>query len=69
MTPEELRQTRKAYGLSQAALAKLMGVSSNTVARWERGEVSINQGLARLAFKVLKLKDKLSTPRRRDETR
>lgn len=56
MTPEELRQQRHAHGLSQAALAKLMQVSPNTVARWERGESAINQGLVHLAFKVLKLK-------------
>jgi transcriptional regulator with XRE-family HTH domain len=56
MTSEELRAKRLECGLSQAALAKLMQVSENTVARWERGEVAINQGLAHLAFKVIKLK-------------
>lgn len=56
MTPEELREQRLANKLSQAALARLMGVSPNTVARWERGERAINQGYVHLAFKVLKLK-------------
>jgi predicted ATPase/DNA-binding CsgD family transcriptional regulator/DNA-binding transcriptional regulator YiaG len=37
----ELRVRRQALGLSQAALARALGVASNTVARWERGERSI----------------------------
>jgi predicted ATPase/DNA-binding CsgD family transcriptional regulator/DNA-binding XRE family transcriptional regulator len=37
----ELRVRRRALGLSQAALARALGVASNTVARWERGERSI----------------------------
>src|SRR6478672_836828 len=35
---EELRARRRALGLTQAALADRLGVSTNTVARWERGE-------------------------------
>lgn len=56
MTPAQLREKRAEYGLSQAALAQLLKVSPNTVARWERGEVAINQGLVHLGFKVLRLK-------------
>ena len=37
----ELRQIRLRLGLSQAQLATEVGVDSNTVARWERDEVSI----------------------------
>lgn len=59
VTPEELRTARQSFGLSQEALAKLMGISPNTVARWERGERPIHQGQVRLAFKVLRLKAKL----------
>lgn len=33
-----LLDLRKQAGLSQTGLASLLGVSSNTVARWERGE-------------------------------
>lgn len=40
MTPEELKKWREAHGLSQSGLASLLGVSSNTVARWERGEMT-----------------------------
>jgi DNA-binding transcriptional regulator YiaG len=56
MTPEELRERRRKYNLSQSSLAKLMGVTANTVARWERGEVAINQGCVALAFEVLSLR-------------
>ncbi|MPZ24695.1 MAG: helix-turn-helix domain-containing protein [Dehalococcoidia bacterium] len=55
MTSSELRENRKIYGLTQVQLAELMAVSPNTVARWERGEVPIQQGLCRLAFRVLEL--------------
>ena len=34
----ELRRLRKAAGLTQADVAKLVGRHPNTVARWERGE-------------------------------
>ena len=37
----ELRQIRRRLGKSQAQLATEVGVDSNTVARWERDEVSI----------------------------
>jgi transcriptional regulator with XRE-family HTH domain len=37
MTLSELRQRRRALGLTQAQLARLLGVHSNTVAHWEQG--------------------------------
>ncbi len=37
MTPDEIRDLRLRLGLSQEALARRMGVSMNTVARWEGG--------------------------------
>lgn len=36
--PNRLKQLREASGLSQRALAQRLGVASNAVARWERGE-------------------------------
>jgi DNA-binding transcriptional regulator YiaG len=38
MTPTDLIAARKALGLSQAALARTLGVSLNTANRWEKGE-------------------------------
>lgn len=37
----QLRARRLALGLTQAALADLLDVSANTVARWERGELRV----------------------------
>lgn len=39
MQPEKIRMRRKRLGLTQQELGKHLGVSGNTVARWERGEV------------------------------
>src|SRR3954470_4503932 len=44
MTADELRTARETIGLSQAALARRLGIPANTLARWERGEVPIRHG-------------------------
>jgi DNA-binding transcriptional regulator YiaG len=41
VTAEALHSRRQALALSQVALAELLGVTSNTVARWERAEQTI----------------------------
>lgn len=41
MEPFELKQIRKALGLSPIELAQRLGVHRSTVQRWERGLVSI----------------------------
>ena len=41
MTPDELRRRRDEAGLTQAGLAARLDVAPNTVARWERGELTI----------------------------
>ena len=43
-----LRRIRKALGVTQVELAKRLGVAGNTVARWERGVVSIPEPVAKL---------------------
>lgn len=48
MTGSELRRIRKRLGLTQAALAERIAVATNTVARWERGELPIRETTARL---------------------
>jgi transcriptional regulator with XRE-family HTH domain len=49
MKGKELRSIRKKLNWTQAELAKALGVTSNTVARWERDEMGINEPAARLA--------------------
>lgn len=41
MTGAELRERRKALNLSQVEMAEALGISGNTVARWERDEIGI----------------------------
>lgn len=54
MTPQELLSHRRALGLSQAGLGKHLGVSGNTVARWERGDAPIGQpAMLDLALRAL----------------
>jgi transcriptional regulator with XRE-family HTH domain len=60
-TSVELRQTRKTLGLTQAALAERLGVSANTVARWERGKLAIDHP-AMLALALQTLLNHRDTP-------
>jgi DNA-binding transcriptional regulator YiaG len=48
MTPTELKQLRALLGWSQARLAHELGVSRNTVARWELGMYKVPGPVARL---------------------
>jgi transcriptional regulator with XRE-family HTH domain len=52
MTGRRFKQIRTALGLTQAELAKLLGVWPNTVAVWERGEKPI-PGPVELSMKLL----------------
>jgi transcriptional regulator with XRE-family HTH domain len=52
MTGRKLRSFRQKLALTQAALAEAIGVTSNTVARWERDEVVISDLAARLLEKL-----------------
>lgn len=54
MTGDELRHIRERLGLTQKALSEKLGVHWNTVARWERGEVGINEPAARLVRILVK---------------
>jgi transcriptional regulator with XRE-family HTH domain len=49
---EALRLLRGRLKLSQARLARLIGMASNTVARMERGELPISEPTARLLLFV-----------------
>lgn len=48
MTGKDLRKHRKQLDLTQAGLAERLGVTANTVARWERDEIPIREPMARL---------------------
>lgn len=48
VTGDEVRRLRKKLGLTQEGLAELVGVTANSVARWERGELGVRESAARL---------------------
>ena len=52
MKSKEFKRIRKAIKMSQAQLAKLLGVTVTAVARWERDERPISGPVA-LAMKLL----------------
>lgn len=49
MTGSELRRLRERRGETQREFARRIGRHWNTVARWERDEVPIDEAAARLA--------------------
>ena len=61
MLPEEIRQKRIALNLTQTELAQKFAVKTNTIARWERGEiVPTAKGMLQLAFQSLELEKGLN---------
>ncbi len=63
--PHELRRARAALGLTQAQLAERLGVTQNTVARWEVGLRGIPEPTARLIELIAKeVKAKKPTKRK-----
>ena len=55
MTGKELREIRRKLGLSQAKLAAQLGITSNSLARQERGVLGISEPVAKLARLLLEL--------------
>lgn len=54
MTPEEYRTAYSALGLTQAGVARLLGVDERTSRRWATGEREVPPPVARfLSFLVL----------------
>jgi HTH-type transcriptional regulator/antitoxin MqsA len=43
LMPDEIREIRQRYGLSQADLERLIGAGPKTVVRWERGTIFQNR--------------------------
>ncbi len=56
MDGKELRKRRDQMNLTQVELAEELGVTSNTVARYERDELAIPEPVARLTVLIQKLK-------------
>ncbi len=53
MSDKELLKIRKQLKWTQAQLAGAIGVTWNTIARWERDEVGIGEPAARLIRRIL----------------
>ena len=66
MTATELRRLRRRLQLTQAGLANLIGVTANTIARWERGEMRMQPAMDRLVRLTV---TQAEAPRRRAEPR
>ncbi len=60
MTGTQIKQLRKALGYTQAQLAEEIGVTANTVARYERDELNPSSPV----MKLLKLLEMLVTERK-----
>jgi DNA-binding transcriptional regulator YiaG len=48
MRGAECRRIRRSLGLTQVEFGEQLGVTGNTVARWERDEVAIRDPMAKL---------------------
>lgn len=60
----ELKRQREALGLSQAQLARHLAVATNTIARWERGELKVEHpGMLSLALDALRQQNSVLSQR------
>jgi transcriptional regulator with XRE-family HTH domain len=69
MKATELHRLRKVLGLTQAGLAKSVGVTSNAIALAERGERGIGEPLARLVKMLVQVHRGELVPTRRTTKR
>ena len=58
MQGKELKAIRKRLKLTQREVAEQIGVTANTVARWERDEITIREPMARFIRAVMGAKKK-----------
>ena len=57
MTSSQLKQARHQLGLTQAAMAKAMGIGTRKWERWEGGHSPISPEGARLVEVLVEMKD------------
>ena len=57
MTHNQLKQARHQLGLTQAAMAKAMGIGTRKWERWEGGHSPISPEGARLVELLVEMKD------------
>jgi transcriptional regulator with XRE-family HTH domain len=69
MKSVELHKFRKVLGLTQAELAKAVGVTPNAIALAERGERGISEPLARLVKMLVQVHTGELVPKRRNTKR
>jgi len=69
MKARELHKLRKVLGLTQAGLAKAVGVTSNAIALAERGERGIGEPMARLVKMLVRVHAGELVPKRRPTKR
>ena len=55
MTPEQIKQARQQLGLTQAAMAKAMGIGTRKWERWEGGHSPISPEGATLVELLVQL--------------
>ncbi len=58
MTREELREWRQRHGLTLEQLAKEVGVETNTIWRWEKGDRQPNKFTAPLLERAIRRLEK-----------
>jgi transcriptional regulator with XRE-family HTH domain len=63
MLGNEIKEKRLALDLTQSQLADIFGITSTTLARWERDEIApAGSGMLALAFETLESRQMLSNP-------
>jgi DNA-binding transcriptional regulator YiaG len=64
LTPaqEEITQIRKQLHMTQDAFAEALGVITNTVSRWERGDHDVAPSIVKLARRILADQQSLREP-------
>ncbi len=65
MSGKQLQKIRKRLKWTQATLAYAVGVTWNTIARWERGELGISEPAARLILRIQAEEKPKKKPKRR----